>query len=472
MRKLMSRKIDLTTGNIMKKLLIVAIPTLLSSIVQMTYNLTDMYWVGKVDTMGLSPTEAVAAIGTAGYYPWFGFGLILLVKIGTSVNVSHAAGRNDEEGVRVAGNTGLILMFALGVLYTIGGVFFTKQYVSLFNLQDQNVITYSTDYLRIVTTFGLSYFLVNLFNGVYDGLGKTINTFIVTFSGLALNIILDPLFILETIPFFGLTINGLGMGVRGAAIATAISQTFILLIYLVIYVSKARPFTINPIKSFSKKMMKKILKVGLPVGTQSILFTSISIVLGIMIASYGKEVLATQRLGSQIEALAWMIASGFQVALASFVGQNFGAGQYERIKEGYKEAMKLLVPYGIIINLVLFFFAEQLFSIFIDEPETLKIGILYLRILSISQLFMIVELGTAGGFNGLGKTAIPSGVGITVNFLRIPGAIIFGALIGYAGIWWVVSGTSIIKGVVLVTWFIITLRKVGKPNGIMFENSN
>lgn len=91
----MRKKIDLTTGSILKKLLIVAIPTLLTSIVQMSYSLTDMFWVGKVYTMGLDPEEAIAAVGIAGFYTWFGFGLILLVKIGTSVKVSQAAGRND-----------------------------------------------------------------------------------------------------------------------------------------------------------------------------------------------------------------------------------------------------------------------------------------------------------------------------------------------------------------------------------------
>jgi Na+-driven multidrug efflux pump len=180
--------------------------------------------------------------------------------------------------------------------------------------------------------------------------------------------------------------------------------------------------------------------------------------------------MAVQRVGSQIEAVAWMVASGFQVALASFVGQNFGAKRYDRIKDGYKTSMKILIPYGIIVNVLLFVFAEQLFSIFFDNPETLKIGKIYLEILSISQLFMIVELATAGVFNGLGKTVYPSVVGITGNLFRIPTAIILGASMGYAGIWWGVSISSVIKGVVLVIWLVYFLKRLGKPGGIVFEN--
>jgi putative MATE family efflux protein len=467
----MKRKIDLTSGPILKKLLIVAIPTLLTSLVQMTYNLTDMFWVGKVNRIGLSPTEAIAAVGTVGYYPWFGFGLILLIKIGTSVHISQMAGKNDAEGVRRIGNNGFILMLLFSLIYMLFGVFFTDFYVGLFNLDNANVITYASDYMQIISLFGFSLFLTNFFNGVYDGLGKTINTFLITGSGLFLNMVLDPLFILDDINILGLSNIGLGLGVKGAAMATVISQGLILIIYVIIYISKYRPFTLRPIKYFSQQAMKKIMRVGAPVGLQSMLFTSISIVLGIMVASYGERAIATQRLGSQIEAVAWMVASGFQVALASFVGQNFGAEQYERIKDGFNVAMRLLIPYGVVISIGMFVFAEPVFAVFIEEPETLEIGILYLRILSISQLFMVIELGTAGAFNGLGKTAVPSGVGIFVNALRIPGAAVLSVSLGYAGIWWAVSGTSVIKGTVLLVWFVLIIRQLGKPGGILFENS-
>ena len=308
--------------------------------------------------------------------------------------------------------------------------------------------------------FGTSFFLVNLFNGVYDGLGKTINTFLITSSGLILNIILDPLFILDKLEVFGTTINGLGMGVKGAAIATVISQSFILLIYLVVYSTKFRPFRIRVIKYFDWNKIKEIGKIGLPVGIQSMLFTTIAIIIGIMVTSYGDEYMAIQRLGSQIEALAWMVASGFQVALSSFVGQNYGAGKMDRVKDGYFTALKLLIPYGVIVNVVMFVFAEQMIGIFLTNPETIAIGKRYLEILSISQLFMIIELGTAGAFNGLSKTYIPSSVGFTGNLIRIPLGMILAITFGVYGIWWAVSISSIVKGVVLTIWFIVYLRKL------------
>ena len=201
----MKNKIDLTKGNILKDLLIVAIPTLLTSLIQMAYNLTDMFWISSVDQMGLNSEQAVAAIGTAGFYPWFGFGVIMLAKIGTSVKVSQAAGMQNQKLIQRIGNNGILIMFFLGLLYTIFGVFFNEQFIGWFETGIPNVDLYAMDYMRIVSMFGMSLFMVNLLNGVYDGLGKTINTFIISFSGLFLNMVLDPVFILDKVNIFGLT---------------------------------------------------------------------------------------------------------------------------------------------------------------------------------------------------------------------------------------------------------------------------
>jgi putative MATE family efflux protein len=466
----MNVKYDLTKGNITKALLVVAIPTLFGSLIQMSYNLIDMFWVARVDQLGYVPEQAVSAVGTVGFYPWFGFGLIFLAKIGTSVLISQAAGENDMNRVRKTGNNGLILMAFFGVLYTLFGRFGASMFVGWFDTGSANVDQFAIIYMQIVTLAGMSYFIVNLFNGVYDGLGKTVNTLLVTSSGIVLNIILDPIFILKDINIFGIHINGLGLGVPGAAYATAIGQTSILVIYLIIYLSKHRPFKIQPFKDFDFEYIKRISRIGVFVGLQSILFTFISMMIARMVVSYGRAPMAIQRVGSQIESVAWMIASGFQVALASFVGQNFGARQYDRIRDGYKRSMRILVPYGIAVNVLLFVFAEELFGIFFTNPDTLLIGKTYLEILSVSQLFMIVELATAGVFNGLGKTFYPSTVSIVGNILRIPGAIVLGAGLGYAGIWMAVSGSSVIKGTVLVIWLIYFLRKLGKPGGLVFEN--
>ncbi len=447
-RKTMKKKIDLTRGNILKKLLVVAAPMLLTSLVQMAYNLTDMYWVAQVDRLGLNPNVAVAAVGTAGFYTWLGFGLILIAKVGTSVRVSQAAGKNDAVAVNRIAVNGLVLMLALAFVYTVYGVFFGNGFFSLFDFDDPRVDLEGVRYMRIVSAFGVAYFAVNLFNGVYDGLGKTINTFYITASGLLLNMVLDPIFILT-----------FGMGVSGAAWATGISQSFVLLTYVVVYLSRYRPAVLR-LGDVSIRYVRNLFTLGLPVGVQSMVMAAISMMLGVMVARVGgTQMTSVASIGSQIEALSWMVASGFQIALAAFVGQNYGAGNMERIRRGYRQSMMLLIPYGLAVNALLLFAARPLFALFIDTEPTLSAGIVYLRILSISQLFMILELVTAGAFNGLGRTYAPSTIQFGGNLIRIPLALALVALMqSVEGIWWALTISSVIKGVLLVTLFLHMLR--------------
>ncbi len=455
----MKKKLDLTQGPILYKLILVAIPTLLISLVQMAYNLTDLFWVGKVYTMGLDENVAISSVGNGGYFMWFGFGLIMIAKIGTSIKVSQSAGMNDYNKVSSYANSGFVLMSIFALLWMIVGVFFHEQFISLFNLQDINIINGSHTYIFYVGLATFSFFLTNLFSGVFNGLGLTFYTFLIVSIGLVFNIILDPFFILDSFTLFGLEFSGLGLSVKGAAIATAVSQTVVLSVYLIIFLTRKTSVILNPFKYATKGQIKDIFGLGIYIGLQSMFFTTIAIFIGRMLAPYGKRILAVQRLGSQIEALAWMVASGFQIAMASFVGQNFGAKQHERIKKGYITAMSIMVPYGLFINVIMFVFASNIMSIFLVDPETIKIGTMYLEILSISQLFMIVELTTQGAFNGIGKTKIPSMISVVGNSLRLPFAYILNIYLAYSGIWYAISYSSILKGVVIVVWFVFYLKK-------------
>lgn len=456
----MSIKRDLTKGSIIKGLLWVSIPVLIQSLVNMAYNLTDMFWVAKVSTMGLSETDAIAGVGTAGFYMWFAMGVISLIKTGTSIKVSHSVGENQPEKIDTYGNTGFVNMLVIAIIYGSLGFFGAKLYANAWGFESADVVMHTIDYLRIISVFGMSMLITNVFSGVYNGLGVTTITLIVTSTGLVVNMILDPFFILDQFTLFGITFNGLGLTVKGAAIATVIAQGTVLLIYIALFFTKIRPFNFKPLKEYNWEYSKEVLKLSYPMAIQSILFTIIAMVVTWMQAGYGAEIVATQRLGSQIEALAWMMALGFQVGVATFVGQNFGANRFDRIRKGYFTIMRIMVPYGILINLTLFFFARPIFSLFTQDPSFLDLGEVYLRILSFSQLFMIVELTTAGVFTGLGKTKYPAFVGIFGNLLRIPGAWLLAIPLGYVGIWWAISLSSVIKGIVLVSIFVFVFIKV------------
>ena len=193
--------------------------------------------------------------------------------------------------------------------------------------------------------------------------------------------------------------------------------------------------------------------------------------IGRIVAVAGPVAIAVQKVGSQIESISWMTAGGFASALTAFVGQNYGAKRMDRVLKGYKSTLLISCILGLFTTIVLIVFGEKLFSIFINETEAIKQGADYLRILGYSQLFMCIEITTNGAFYGMGKTITPSIIGIIFTGLRVPLAMfLFNIeLLGINGIWWSISSSSIIKGILLITLFtIMVVRPLRKEIALEF----
>jgi len=447
----MSQINRLTEGSIFKKLFNIALPVLLTSIMQMAYNLTDMFWVGRVDNIGIAEQDAISAIGTASYIVWFAFGLIIISKIGTSVKVSHAVGEDDESKISRYATNGLLLEIIIGVLFSVSVFIFRNQILAIFNISSLTVLKYASTYLSIVGGLLIFQFVSNGFAAINEGLGKTKTNFWIMLVGLVINMILDPILILV-----------FRMGVSGAAIATVFAQAMTMLVYIIYYFLKNQKLHSVSFKALDFGAMKEIIRVGIPAGIQSIIFTSISIYIARMVFQYGEDVVAAQRVGVQVEQFTWMIAGGFQTAITVFVGQNFGARQYTRIRKGMKIMALILIPYAMVIASLLFFVPEFLIRIFIDGPVTVAYGVRYLRIISFAQLFMMLEAIGSGLFNGVGKTEIPSISGIISNVLRIPIAYLLIQSLQQEGIWWALNISDCLKGIVMLIGSIILLTMLEK----------
>ncbi|HOI46490.1 MAG TPA: MATE family efflux transporter [Bacilli bacterium] len=452
----MKKRRDLTKGSIMKCLLAVALPTVGTAFVQMAYNLTDLFWLGKVESIGLNSTEVLAGVGTVGFYLWLGVSVIFLAKIGTEIRVAQSAGAKDDHAISAYATEGLRLVVVLSLIYGLLGFFGRDLFIGFFNFQNDNVIQYAKSYMGIISLFIVFYSMNPVFSGIYNGLGSSFLPFIVSSIGLVLNMILDPIFILV-----------LGWGVEGAAIATVVAQLVVTITFIILFISKHRPTKIILTKDINLSRLKEILKLSIPAALQSALFTIFSIVIGVFVASFGYEASTTHKLGSQIEQIAWQIGSGFQVALSAFMGQNIGAKLYSRIRKGYHEASKILLIYGGVVVVLMFVFAKQLIGIFSDDPIVIEYGTIYLQIQSISQVFMLFDIASAGAFQGIGQTTKPSIVGITFNALRIPMAYLLMGVWGLNGIWITISATATLKGIILYIWYRITLTKIPKVDAIV-----
>ena len=190
--------------------------------------------------------------------------------------------------------------------------------------------------------------------------------------------------------------------------------------------------------------------------------------IGRIVASAGPIAIAVQKVGSQIESISWMTAGGFASALTAFVGQNYGAKRNDRVIKGYVSTIIISCILGVFTTLLLVFAGGPIFSVFIDEKEAILQGIDYLRILGYSQLFMCIEITTSGAFYGVGKTITPSIVGIIFTGLRVPIAMLLfrPEILGINGVWWSISGSSIVKGILLfLLFFFMVIKPLRKtPN--------
>ena len=155
-----------------------------------------------------------------------------------------------------------------------------------------------------------------------------------------------------------------------------------------------------------------------------------------------------------------MSADGIAAALSSFVGQNYGSKDYDRIQRGCKITLLIAIILGTINTFILVFLGKYIFSIFINEGEAILKGSSYLKILGYSQLFMCIEIVIAGAFRGLGRTLVPSLISIILTGSRIPLAYLISnpSILGLDGVWWSISISSILKGILLFSIFIVLIK--------------
>lgn len=440
---------DLTQGPILGNLIRLSLPIIGTSFMQMAYNLTDMMWLGQLGS------GAVAAVGAASFFSWFGISILLITRIGAEVGVSQSIGRRDLNGAARYARHAIVWAIILIGIYATITLWQAPHLLNLLNLQGAMVHTEATLYLRIISIGFLATYLNPTFQGIYNGAGNSRQPFWYLLAGLFTNIVLDPLLIFGLGPIKG-------MGVAGAGYATVVAQLLVATLFLRGLFFKKEIFDIS-LRQFrlNKAITASIFKLGLPVAAEGAMFSIFAMVLARLITQWGDVPLAVQSVGSQIEAISWMTASGLATALGAFTGQNFGNGNWHRIRKGYAVAIGVGITLGLIVTAAFIIFGKQIFSVFLDEPEPLAMGITYLKILAISQTFMIVEILTRGAFNGIGRTIPPSITGIAFTGMRIPLAMALMAphLLGMYAIWWAITLSSVVKGVVLSAWFGVVLHR-------------
>ena len=440
---------NLTKGPILKTLTKLAIPIMASSFLGTLYNITDMAWIG------LLGSKAVAGVGVGGMFTWLSQGLAAMARMGGQVQVAQCIGRGERDRAHGFAQAAVQLATLMGMAYAVISLLFTRQMVTFFQLTDPEAQIAALSYTKIACGLIVFSFLTLTMTGLYTAQGDSKTPFLANLIGLVTNMILDPVLILGPGPFPKL-------GVVGAAIATVTAQAIVMTIMILGVIIQKKENVLKGIRltaKIPKEYLGGLCRIGIPTAIQGMAYCAISMVLTRMVSAYGAEAVATQRVGGQIESISWNTADGFAAALNAFIAQNYGAGKMERVRKGYRASLWTVGIWGLLISFVFICFPQAIADIFFHEPKAVATAVGYLVIIGFSEAFMCVELTTVGALSGLGRTRLCSIISIAFTSARIPLAIILGGLIGLSGIWWALSITSIIKGIIFTCTFLWITRK-------------
>lgn len=429
------KKYDLTKGEVTKVILSLAIPIMGSSLLQFSYNLVDMLCVGSLGS------NAVASIGSSSFFIGLGYSINALVVIGTGIKVAHSIGNKNDLDIKKYINSGILLNLIIGLIYCSVLIFGGKTLISFLKLNNLEVERKAYWYLLLNGPNMIFIFFNTLYSKILNSYGNNKMALKINAVGIVTNIILNPIFI-----------YAFKLGVLGSAIATLISN---IILFLVFRYKGRCIFRYDFNISIDIDKIKEIMMLGFPMAFQRVLFTLVNIILARIIAMFGSDAIAAQKIGLQIESIAFMIIGGLSGAVSSFSGQNFGAQKLDRVIEGYKSSIMIAVVYSAITTSLFIFCPEFLSKIFIRDINTIKLASGYLKIIAISQVFSAVEMVSNGFFTGVGKPKIPAYISIIFTTLRIPMALLFAKFIGVSGIWLSISLSSVFKGVAAYVLYLI-----------------
>ncbi len=415
------KTMDMTKGSIMPKLIRFALPVLLGMLFQRIYNFADVYIVGKF--LG---DDALAAVSIAGSGMYLLQSVMMGLTTGVSVVIAQYYGAKEEQKVTETFVTSIYVAAGSALLITIIGVIGAKPLLCALQTSD-DLMQDAWVYLVTIFAGSIGTMLYNWISAVLRSLGNSVVPLIFLVISSALNIVLDILFI-----------AGIPMGVAGAALATVLAQVIsgvLCLLYA---------FKILPMLRLSKEKMhmdagiaKLILIYGVPTGLQMSIISISDMTLQAMINTYGTALVVAYGVSTKVEGLGWQMADAIGTSLGTFVGQNVGAGNLDRVKKGVRCAYLMdIICYGIFCP-VIWFFASPIMQAFTQNTDAIRCGIEYIRIFS--GFFVI------GGFlviyhnilRAAGDVKVTVLMGVSEVITRIGFTFLFSAYFGYYGLWWV-----------------------------------
>ncbi|MCI8644953.1 MAG: MATE family efflux transporter [Lachnospiraceae bacterium] len=381
----------MTEGKVKKLILQFAIPIFFSQLFQQLYNTADSLIVGRY--LGKGPLAAVSSSGPL---------IFLLVSFftgtaaGAGVVISRYFGAKDEERVGRAVHTNVAFGLVAGLVVTVIGVAFTPAILKIMKT-DPSVLPDSIAYFRYYFLGVLANVMYNIFTSIMNAVGDSRRPMVYLIFSSVLNILLDLLFI-----------GVFHLGVAWAAIATTISQLVSALLCLKRLLKKGTVYQVSFGKvRFHRDMLQEILKYGLPTGVQNSVIGLANVILQSNINSFGEDAMAGYGSYVKLEGFAFLPITCFSMAMTTFIGQNLGAGQYDRAKEGARFGIVMSLLLAETIGLIMFLFVPSLIKMFNADPEVVRLGTRQGRTEALFYFLLAFSHIIAGICRGAGKSIVP-----------------------------------------------------------------
>lgn len=447
---------DMTSGNPVKLILLFTIPLLIGNIFQQFYSMVDTIIVGRY--LGVN---ALAAVGTTTSMTFLITGFVTGLSSGFAVLISQKFGAKDDEGLKKAVGSSIILCVIATIIVTILSLVISRPLLNLMNTPSE-IIDDSATYINIIYAGIVATLAYNMIASILRALGdsKTPLYFLIVSS--VINIGLDLVFIIN-----------FKMGVAGAAYATIISQGISAILCLIYSLKRYKILRLkkNDFK-VTNDYYRTHLKIGIPMALQfSITSLGIMTVQG-AINRFGSTVIASYTASSKVFNIALQPAQSLGITMATFCGQNLGAKNYIRIKEGVKKCTQISIITSIIAALALMVGGKYFVGLFIDNPTEEILG--YAQLVFDVSAYFFIPLGLIfvyrNALQGMGESFMPMMAGVFELVARAVVAFTLPSLIGYLGI---CLADPVAWFAAVIPLGIVYFKKIKTyvPNGMQVENA-
>lgn len=396
MRRLIRQRPDIngiTEGVIWKQLLLFFFPIVLGTFFQQLYNTADAIIVGKA--VG---KEALAAVGgSTGTLISLLVGFFVGLASGASVIIAQLFGARRAQDVSRAVHTTMAMALSSGALLTVVGLLFSSSVLEWMGTP-QEVMTYALPYLSIYFLGMIPQLVYNIGSGVLRAVGDSRRPMLFLICAALTNIVLDVILVL-----------GLELGVRGAAIATVLSQV-VSAVLILGSLCRAKPvyrLSFGKIR-FHGDMLRRIVRIGLPAGLQSVMYSLSNIIIQASVNGFGTDVMAAWTAYGKIDGLYWMTVSAFGVAITTFAGQNFGAQRYDRMRRSVRVCLGMAAGLTVFMSALILTIGRPMLGMFTDDAHVVETGMSIIRLIVPMWItYLCIEI-LSGAMRGAGDSLVPT----------------------------------------------------------------